>query len=282
MQLPRSLSVLGSPTTIEQILGASAEYIGGDTDDWPEPHRENIQRVFRCAEARLGQDGLGKPGVVPPRVLKYILRNAPFCADALEAEYLGGVLASSKSASPCDDRGASLVATLGRLSTYQLRMHYALYALAQRQLQGRTDLYLGMRKDRLDHACFFAELGGLKADMQLDGLNDEDALEVITNAVTGLVHETLIEDRQYASGDQNELLLWCESGPLQQRDESCEDFAMGDGVVYTISGAGMELFCAAHGLRCKPERTFVNPGGAGFALPGIASLKTSVRPMRQA
>jgi hypothetical protein len=85
---------------------------------------------------------------VPPRVLRDILNDGSYRDDELTASYYGGILASSRSGIPRDDRGAAFTALLARLTTYQLRAHYilyrtinALYSTTNRNLQssdGRT------------------------------------------------------------------------------------------------------------------------------------------------
>lgn len=72
---------------------------------------------------------LGKTeGQVPPRLLKSILNEGYFCEDELEAQYLGGVIASGKSPVSRDDRAVAHCAVIASLSSYQLRTHYLLYS----------------------------------------------------------------------------------------------------------------------------------------------------------
>lgn len=67
---------------------------------------------------------LRRPGAVPPKVLKGIIGEAPFCDDELSAEYFGGVLASSRTGVSRNDRGAAFAALVGRLSAYEIRAHF--------------------------------------------------------------------------------------------------------------------------------------------------------------
>jgi hypothetical protein len=77
---------------------------------------KNTGRVFEKAAKKLGEK-IYDPGVVPPKGLKGVLENAPFCDDELGAEYFGGVLASSRSGVERDDRGAALLSLVGRLAS---------------------------------------------------------------------------------------------------------------------------------------------------------------------
>jgi len=97
-----------------------------------EKHRSSVRKK---AAKKLGKEA-EKPGSVPPKVLKGILQDAPFCDDELGAEYFGGVLASSRSGIERDDRGATFLALVGRLGTYQIRSHFSFYSLAKRLFDG--------------------------------------------------------------------------------------------------------------------------------------------------
>src|SRR5208283_3371005 len=61
-------------------------------------------------------------------VLKEVLSEGYFCEDELQAMYLGGVLASSKSSVSRDDRAIAYCSLVSSLSSYQLRTHCILYS----------------------------------------------------------------------------------------------------------------------------------------------------------
>ena len=111
-----------------------------------------MRRVFAHAERKLGPEQLEAPGAVPPRVLKGVLEEGSFCEDEVMAEYLGGVLASSRSEVSVDDRGTALLAVISGLSTYQLRTHYTMYTTARQQLVGR-DINLANATERKRQAA---------------------------------------------------------------------------------------------------------------------------------
>jgi hypothetical protein len=67
-------------------------------------------------------------GAVPSRVLKDVWQQAYFCEDEVQASYLWGVLASSKSELSRDDRAVAYLSILNSLSTYQIRAHAILYS----------------------------------------------------------------------------------------------------------------------------------------------------------
>jgi len=109
-----------------KVLGPSADHLGQELKGLTEKGTENLKRIFSKARHRLGSKPVDK-GSVPLKVIKGVWFDGSFCDDELGAEYFGGVLASSKSEVPQDDRGASLIALITRLSSYQIRAHYIFY-----------------------------------------------------------------------------------------------------------------------------------------------------------
>src|SRR4051812_30456729 len=98
---PAALTLLGPAYLVGKVLGPTADYVGEGVRDWTERRAENVQSVFRKAGRKLG-DELDEPGGVPPRVLKGVLEEGQFAEDDLTREYLGGVLASSRTSSARD------------------------------------------------------------------------------------------------------------------------------------------------------------------------------------
>ena len=129
---------LGSKDLVLRVLGPTAEYLGAGLADWTKRSVENTGRIFQKAVEKLGTR-INEPGGVPPKVLKGILENAPFCDDELAAEYFGGVLAASRSGIERDDRGAAFLALVDRLSAYQLRSHFLFYEMIRVLYEGFGD-----------------------------------------------------------------------------------------------------------------------------------------------
>jgi len=111
---------------LQKVLGPTAEYLGEGLRDFAARRIENVGKIFQNAERKLA-DSQATKGVVPPKVLKEIVNEGSYNEDPLATEYLGGVLASSKTESGRDDRGARIAKLVDRLSTYQLRAHFLLY-----------------------------------------------------------------------------------------------------------------------------------------------------------
>src|SRR5438552_3499010 len=119
-------TAIGSAKLIEKVLGPTAEYLGTGLRDFAQHRVDNVKRIFQKASAFLG-DKPPDGQAVPPRVLRDVLNDGSYRDDELTASYYGGILASSRSGIPRDDRGAAFTALVGRLTTYQLRAHYILY-----------------------------------------------------------------------------------------------------------------------------------------------------------
>ena len=165
MDIGTGLALLGSAQVVSKLLGPTADYIGSGIQTWTEKRVGNVRNIFANASTKLGPR-LDEPGFVPPRVLKGILDEGSFCEDPIATEYFGGVLASSRTDSPRDDRGASLIALLGRLSIYQIRAHYVLYHVTKLVLDGTLQnvntkelgpMYIWHGFDSFDHAMAFEE-----------------------------------------------------------------------------------------------------------------------------
>jgi hypothetical protein len=193
MDIGTGLSILGSAKLLEKLLGPTAEYVGGGIKSWTENRVTNVDRILRIAAIKLG-NRIDEPGTVPASVLGKILDKGSFCEDELAAEYFGGVLASSKSDVPRDDRGASYVALIGRLSTYQIRAHYGFYQLFKREFNGASveDMTLGTKlgRESLEIAIPLLDYFSL---MGFDA--EEEKLELLPHILSGLLKELLIAER---------------------------------------------------------------------------------------
>lgn len=240
------MAVLGSAPIVLKIVGPTADYVGGGVKNLVERQVQNVERVFEKAAERLGKEGLDRPGGVPPRVLKEVMEGAAFCEDELGAEYFGGILASSKSDNPRDDRAASLAALVSRLSSYQLRCHYLMYFYGRCLLKGTTHR-LGFSKDRREYGRFFIPFSTWQDGMELSESERRRRVELASHCCAGLVREDLIGDSGYGWGSTKEL----ESLFSRQ-------FGREGGVVYELSLLGIELFTAAHGIQEHPQSAFIS------------------------
>src|SRR5690349_8312070 len=240
------MAVLGSAPVVLKIVGPTADYVGGGIRNLVERQVENVEGIFANAARKLGEEGLNRPGAVPPRVLKEVIEEGAFCDDELGAEYFGGILASSKSEVSRDDRGATLASLAGRLSTYQLRCHYLMYAHGRRLLLG-SGVSLGRGNDRQKFAQFF-----MPHETWLRGMDFSDRelgeFEILAaHCGLGLGREDLVGGR-FASGRPDELAKAFR-----------RDFGETPGLVYELTVLGIELFMAAHGYLEGGLPAFISP-----------------------
>ncbi len=92
------LLALASKDTLNRLLGPTADYIGGEIRGLAEKCNINLGCIVRRAVKKLGRK-IDEPGAVNSRVLRQVWSEGRFIEDELVAEYFGGLLASSRSAS---------------------------------------------------------------------------------------------------------------------------------------------------------------------------------------
>jgi hypothetical protein len=230
--------------TAEDIAGST---LGSSILKPPELKEElaaNVDRVVRNAGRRLGSEGLARKGRVPLKVLKAVHDEGMVAENELEAEYLGGVLASSRSEIDRDDRAASLIGLVGRLSTYQLRTHYIMYAQAQAILSG-SEFNIGFERERDKFAQCCMPFNVWLQAMEFTQDEMRELNDIFGHSINGLLREELIGSR------------WTSGSPDVLREEFRSDADYpGMCIVFTIAPLGVELFTAAHG---KPETAFLGP-----------------------
>jgi hypothetical protein len=233
-------TALGSKDLVVKILGPTAEYLGAGMGNWTEHGVRNLGRVFEKATKKLG-DQIDRPGAVPPKVLKRILEDAPFCDDELGAEYFGGVLASSRSDVGRDDRGAAFSALVGRLSTYQIRSHFFLYKMVRGLYEGLTE-NLGMVEGR-QRLKTFVPMSSYSVAMEFD--NKENLVTILNHVMFGLSRESLIVGE----------FLFGKPEHLKSRYDGVDV----PGILFSPSALGVELFLWAHGRGNLNVHQFLNP-----------------------
>jgi hypothetical protein len=240
------MAVLGSTPIVLKIVGPTADYVGGGLKNLAERQVRNVETIFSKAAGKLGEERLNSAGVVPARVLKEIFEHGPFCDDELGAEYFGGILASSKTGIERDDRGATLAALVGRMSTYQLRCHYVMYAHGQRLLAG-SGVRLGHASERRQSAEFFMPYETWIEGMALTDDETSRLKEIAAHCGVGLMREGLIGSR-FASGSPEGL------GKVFERK-----FGEREGIVFELTVLGVELFMAAQGMHRDSIGLYVSP-----------------------
>ncbi|HEY9471094.1 MAG TPA: hypothetical protein VIQ76_15925 [Propionibacteriaceae bacterium] len=255
---------LGSAKVIEKILGPTAEYVGVGLKDWTERSVNNVGRVFEKAQEKLGSR-IDQPGSVPPKVLKKVLEEASFSEDELSAEYYGGVLASSRSEVGRDDRGAALIALIGRLTSYQIRSHFFFYSLLRVVFEG-LDANLGDSVGRSQCRLF---IPFPSYHVALDFSEGENPVVILTHVMFGLSRENLIET-DFRFGDVDSLRR-----VYEKADQA--------GIIFTPSVLGVELFLWAHGRGDLPINSVLDPSihlSTGVQIPTVPGIRSISFPDR--
>lgn len=121
---------------IQRALGPSADVLGEHWAAKLRDHFTKTRKVVDVANRRIRDSD--HQGRVPPRVANRIFEESEYCDDELVTEYLGGVLASSKTSLDMADLGNAYAAYVAQLAVDHLRAHYHIYAELQRVAHGKA------------------------------------------------------------------------------------------------------------------------------------------------
>lgn len=231
-------SALGGAKLLDKILGPTADYLGEGLKNLAEKAVNNCTRIFVKAKEKLG-DRIEQNGAVPPKVLKGIIQEGAFCDDELTAEYFGGVLASSRSEVSRDDRGASFISLISRLSSYQIRSHFVIYHILKKLYLG-TNLRIGRQKNREKIGIFISHI---EFDAAMEFSEKESSTQILPHVMWGLYREGLIT--AFTMGRKDQLReFWKDADTA--------------GIIFQPSAFGVELFCWAHGRSDIPTNDFLS------------------------
>lgn len=226
-----AFAALGGKDLCKRLLGPTADYIGGEVQMFTEKRVNQVKKIFLNAEKKAAAK-LADDGAVPPKVLRGVLDEGSYSDDEFAVEYFGGVLASSRSGVSRDDRGAYFNSLISRLSSYQLRTHYIVYAAIKQMFDGRTDIKIGIETARADLRLFIP-LEDYVAQMDFTEAEGKMLASLVPHVVNGLIKEGLI-DNYFKYGAVEYL-------------QSTYPKINSPGLVVQPSSLGIELFYWAHG-----------------------------------
>ncbi len=218
-----------SSDRLDRLLGSTSDYLGVELQDFAQRRVDNVGRIFARAEAKLGEK-INLPGQVPPKVLKTVLHEGSYADNDLAIEYFGGVLASSRTETGRDDRGARIAGIVDKMSSLQLRSHFLTYA-AIASVFRKQPLTIGDPAQRELMRTFIPYAGWADA-MELDD-GERQNPQLVSNIWFGLASDGLIGPTWYLGDTQS----------LKQVFSDCPS----DGVVCEPSIPGAELFLWALG-----------------------------------
>lgn len=211
---------------LEKLLGPTADYLGGELQEFTRKRINNIGKIFKKAENKLG-DNINNPGGVPPKVLKTIINEGSYSDDELAVEYFGGVLASARTELTRDDRGARIAKALDNLSCYQLRCHYLIYSTVASAFKSSDSSFKQhTTRSKLEIFMPINEFADAMAFTQ----QEWDNPQILTHIFHGLNADDLISDN-WAFGSVETLKAMSQSEAISS-----------PGVVCTPTAKGAELF----------------------------------------
>lgn len=212
-----------------RLLGPSADVLGEHWGAALANRLSNVHKVTEMADRRISADA---PGAIPPRVASSVFEAAQYADDEFVAEYLSGVLASSRTPGGTDDRGVPWTALVARLSSDQLRMHYVLYSLFRRLVVNESIETMSEWNSKQIVVYYRELLPALGLE-----LAEESVLRML-DAVYALQREGLIGDE--LSHGSAEFLSRVTKGSYKFHDDE-------DALIFQTSAHGVGLFLQAHG-----------------------------------
>lgn len=248
-EIETGLEILGASELIKdsvwRILAPTADYVGAGILSGTKAS-VNFARVLVNAIKRLdGNEGSG--GKIPPRLMRAILDEAPFCDDELSAEYIGGVLASSWNGRSRDDRGVALMATIQRFSTYSIRTHYVCYSTYDRlcRISRAHPLWL--------NTAIFIRWKEYSAAM--DFAADESPWEACSHCVVALEREELADLPVEGAAKYFQRMNGVQLHKDGLGNRGVAWMRKHGGLIFRPTVIGLELFLWAHGC---PGYTYAN------------------------
>ena len=211
---------------LKRVLGPPADEFGEALRRSVAYRTRNFGKIVQRADAKA--ESSPSDGIVSERVAYVLLEEGSLCDDELMAEYLGGLLAGSRSPNGRDDRAVTWSRVITGLSSFQLRAHFLLYREWAARLKGMGNLELNTNLERATTEFDLTEFE--VALIQGSGL---DVDGVMVHSIAGLVSASLLGD-DYAFGESSNLRI----GP-----------SFFDRVLRVMpSFTGMELYGWAQGL----------------------------------
>ena len=213
---------------IIRMLGPAADEIGVTLARLVEYRFRNVGRIMRKAASKAS---VGDRGIVNPRVVHVLLEEGSYCDNELMAEYLGGVLAGSRTPTGRDDRAVSWSSLITSMSSLQIRAHYLIYRELAARLQG-LNLDLGGSDRQL--ATMDIELSEFGNALVIDA--DVEPDDAINHSILGLVRLDLLEHEYAAFGERDDFADFAPNAPYER-------------VLHIVpSLTGMELYGWGQGL----------------------------------
>lgn len=187
-----ALSAVGNDAqgVLTRLLGPTADVMGSQLVGWY--RSKNVERVIRRAENKAKTK---RNGSIPPRVAQEVFEKAQWAENEFVAEYLSGVLASSRTRDGENDSGVAWTALVGRLSSDQLALHWIIYTSVQKKSrESEYETVWNLAKEQI-----VVELRFLLHALAWSPLDPQNATRLY-EAAYGLLREGLIENLSHGEG----------------------------------------------------------------------------------
>lgn len=221
-----------------RIFGPSADAIGEALGRYTTYRLRNVGRIVNRADVKSGHGP--NQGMANPRVSHVLLEEGSYCDNEVMVDYLGGVLAASRTPDGRDDRAVAWSNLVTSLSSLQVRAHYLLYREWAARLHDLNDLNLGVDGGR-SQALMQIEL-----EEFYKVLVDESDVELsaaLSHSIVGLVRVGLLGD-SYSFGPTKDM------GHINSGFESV--------LAVSPSVTGIELYGWAQGLSGLSAQEFIS------------------------
>jgi hypothetical protein len=219
-----------------RVLGPSADEIGEALRRYTAYRLRNVGRIVETADAKAAH--VDDDAIVNPRVARVLLEEGSYCDDNLMTNYLGGVLAGSRTSDGRDDRAVTWSRLLTGLSALQTRSHYLLYREWAARLHEIPGLSLSTASDR-DKASMHLDL--IEFETVLSAGSSVHASVAVPHAIYGLIGAGLLsQDYAYGSGRKRFSVAAKTGVVARSRFERV--------LIVSPSPSGMELYGWAQGL----------------------------------
>lgn len=226
---------------IQKLLGPTAEYLGDGLRNLAKKRVETIGKIFSSAHNRIEQT-IDIEAAVPPKLLKHIINDGSFADSDIEIEYLGGILASSRTTESRDNRAIRFAKILDGMSNYQIIAHYLIYRTMHNIFPGMSGV---ARKETRDKLGVFVEFSSFVDSMKMNE-HELNMLDTLTSHIFfGLAKDGLI-DSPFAYGNKDR---------MQKYHSDIEE----GGVYWRPSATGIELFLWAFGEGNAPLDWLFDP-----------------------
>lgn len=121
---------------VSKIIGPTSELLGNAIKDFTLARVENVRKIANVA-IKKAKNINDETLFVHPSIVKDIIDEGSLRDDEIIVEYLGGILAASRTGSSRDDRGLKYTAIIKSMSAYEIRLHFILYAAIRSIFEGR-------------------------------------------------------------------------------------------------------------------------------------------------